>query len=210
MDNQQNETQNTWNKVAQVYADKFLSLGIYTDSYERFFKGLASDASVLDVGCGPGVIAYFLSKNYPKMTYQGLDYAENMIELAQKHFPQYEFFVKDARQLAEFPGEFNALCAGFCLPYLSIQEVPEFLKECHFKLSEKGRFYLSFVPGEQNSTREVTGSTGDSMKFTSFEKEWLIEELQLSGFKLLDECLIDFERPTGIEEHCAFILEKIG
>lgn len=203
-----NETQKTWNKVAQVYADKFLSLGIYTESYKRFFEKVPKDAAVLDLGCGPGVIAYYLSQYFPKMTYQGLDYSENMIELAQHHFPQYEFFVKDIRKLSEFPGEFSVITAGFCIPYLTADEVPEFLSECHYKLVQNGRFYLSFVPSEENDSREVVGSTGDKMVFNSFDKDWLLEELKLVGFKFLDECLINFQRESGVEEHVALMLEK--
>ncbi len=55
------ETFQTLNKVAKIYQDKFMNLGLYNDSYDNFLDLITkANASVLEIGCGPGNITKYL------------------------------------------------------------------------------------------------------------------------------------------------------
>ena len=60
-----NETKNTWNKLANLYQERFMDLNIYNESYDLFIeKLLTKNSNILEIGCGPGNISkYLLSKN---------------------------------------------------------------------------------------------------------------------------------------------------
>jgi 2-polyprenyl-3-methyl-5-hydroxy-6-metoxy-1,4-benzoquinol methylase len=64
--NKYQETFETWNKVAQLYQEKFMNLTLYDASYDTFCKMIGnSNAKILDAGCGPGMISKYLLSKYP-------------------------------------------------------------------------------------------------------------------------------------------------
>ena len=56
---------------------------------------------VLEIGCGSGYGAYLLNKLQPK-NYIGLDVMSEQVELARKHYPQFQFLIQDAEDLSQF------------------------------------------------------------------------------------------------------------
>jgi tRNA G46 methylase TrmB len=60
MDNYK-ETSQTWNKFADLYADKFMDLPIYNETYDYFSTLLENKApTILEIGCGPGNIPNYI------------------------------------------------------------------------------------------------------------------------------------------------------
>lgn len=66
-------------------------------SYDRFdfliremSDSLKSASNCLDIGCAKGELIYILKEKYPKITYVGLEYSKELIDIAQK-----ESFLKD-------------------------------------------------------------------------------------------------------------------
>ena len=66
--------------------------------YERVLAGVPEGASVLDVGCGPGVFAAFATKR--GLTVTGIDADRSAIAAARREVPEATFEVGDAHQLA--------------------------------------------------------------------------------------------------------------
>ena len=96
------ETFDTWNKVAQLYEDKFMYLTIYNDSYDFVCKHLQqSNSKLLEVGCGPGNITKYLLTQRPDFDILGIDIAPNMIQLAEQNNPTATFKVLDALKINE-------------------------------------------------------------------------------------------------------------
>lgn len=57
------ETFETWNKVASLYEENFMNLEVYNESYDLFCNTVHTpNASILEIGCGPGNITKYLSK----------------------------------------------------------------------------------------------------------------------------------------------------
>lgn len=82
------ETFQTWNKVAQIYQNKFMNLDLYNDSYDNFLELVGEiNATISEIGCGPGNITKYLLTKRTDLKIMGIDISENMIELArQNHF----------------------------------------------------------------------------------------------------------------------------
>lgn len=162
--NRYSETRNTWNKVAQAYQEKFLSLELYNETYDTFCRLIDKDnPSILDLGCGPGNITKYLLSKRSDFNILGIDYASNMIELAKINIPEARFEVMDIRKIDRLRNEFDGIICGFCLPYLSYSEVEDLIKNCSRILSDAGIIYLSFVEGDPNQSGYQTGKTGDRM-----------------------------------------------
>ncbi len=180
------ETFRSWNKVAQLYQDKFMDLTLYNESYDLLLAALTKqDASVLELGCGPGNISrYLLSKN-PALLIKGIDIAENMIRLAQKNNPLAHFEVMDIRHIDQLTTSFDAIVAGFCIPYCSEQDVRKLMANGRSLLRVGGLFYLSFVEGDYQDSGFIAGSTGDRSYFYYYKQDVIEQYLAAAGFTLL-------------------------
>lgn len=208
--NPDQETAQTWNKLAARYEELFMPLALYNESYDWLLAHLPkSDASVLEVGCGPGNISFYLLRQRPQLSLYGIDYAPAMIELAQKNNPTATFEVMDCRQVAQLHQKFDAVVCGFCLPYLSPAEGLQFVKDCAQLLNPGGLLYLSFVPGDPNQSGWLTGSSGHRAYFYYYTVDEIVEWLSTCGFALLNQQTVEYRRSeTVAEEHCILFSRK--
>ena len=75
------ETFNTWNKIALLYQDKFMDLDLYNESYDSFCELIPKQqASILEIGCGPGNITQYILTKRPDFIIEGIDVAPNMVK----------------------------------------------------------------------------------------------------------------------------------
>lgn len=207
----QKETFETWNKVAQLYQDKFMDLTIYNGSYD-LFSGLITkkNAPILDVGCGPGNISKYLLSNRPDLLIYGIDMAPKMIELAEKNIPQARFKVMDSRKIHEINQHFDGIICGFCLPYLSYTESSLMINDCFKLLNPEGIFYLSFVEGDPENSGFKTASTGDRTYFYYYTTKFLTDELLNAGFETISTTKITYEKSNNENElHTVIICKRM-
>ncbi len=164
--NPHQETITTWNKVAQLYQEKFMDLEMYNESYVLFCAAIEkSKASVLEIGCGPGNITKQLLSIRNDFSIHGIDFSSNMIELAQKNNPTVQFEVMDARNILKLNITFDGIIAGFCLPYLSEEESLKLIADASTLLNNNGILYISFVEGDPTRSGFHASSTGDRTYF---------------------------------------------
>lgn len=156
--NPNQETFETWNKVAQQYQDKFMGMDLYNDSYELFTNSIPkSNSKLLEIGCGPGNISRYLLSKRPDYEIFGIDIAPKMIELAKQNNPTANFEVMDTREIKNLTTKYDGIINGFCLPYLSTKESEEFISNSYDLLNEQGVLYVSFVEGNpENSGFKVS------------------------------------------------------
>ena len=156
------ETFETWNSIASLYEQKFMYLDIYNDTYDSFCKELtASNATILEIGCGPGNITKYLHSKRPDFIIDAIDVAPSMIELAQKNNPNANFKVMDCRQIHEISKKYEGIICGFCLPYLSDGDCLKLISDSYRLLTQNGILYLSFVEGDSAKSGFQVGSGGD-------------------------------------------------
>lgn len=207
----QKETLQTWNKIATLYEDKFMHLALYNDTYDELLESLPkTQASVLDIGCGPGNITQYLLRKRKDLKMLGIDMSENMIELARKNNPTAEFIVMDGRHISQIDKKFDAIVCGFCVPYLSERDCQKLIADCYDLLNESGVLYLSFVYGPYENSGFLTGSTGDSTFFYYHTTENMMKMLTTQQWHTDRVISKNYVKTDGTNEtHVIIISRKI-
>lgn len=155
------ETFETWNKIAELYQNKFMDMELYNDTYNFICNSITKPkARLLEIGCGPGNITKYLLAKKRDFKILGIDMAPNMVALAQKNNPTANFKVMDIRQLYKMDEKFDGIIGGFCLPYLSTKECNDLLCNAFHLLNESGLIYVSFVDGDPSKSDFKEGSAG--------------------------------------------------
>lgn len=198
----------TWNKLADIYAEKFIPMTHYDETYVEFCKLLPENPQILELGCGPGVITPKLLEYRPDSSILATDISPNMILKAQSLLPSIQFQVMDARDIHQISMKFDGIVAGFCIPFFSHEETTLFFEHAFERLNSNGVLYVSYVPGTRDQAGFKTGSSGDQTYFNYYENEWIESVLLKFGFKNTQTFSIAFERPTGEEIHRVLIVNK--
>ncbi len=183
MDAQQKSIK-TWDKIAKLYQDTFMSLDLYNDTYD-VFSGLINkpNAKILEIGCGPGNITKYLLNKNPQYQIKAIDVSPIMVELAKNNNPAAECMVMDCRNIGSLHETFDAIICGFSIPYLSKSDCLKLISDSRKLLYPSGILYLSFVEGAYENSGYQTGSTGDKLYFYYHDLETISHSLDLNSFK---------------------------
>jgi 2-polyprenyl-3-methyl-5-hydroxy-6-metoxy-1,4-benzoquinol methylase len=204
------ETFETWNKIANLYEDKFMNLNLYDETYDFFCNILKQEQiNIFEIGCGPGNITkYLLSKN-SDLKIKGIDIAPKMVELAKLNNPSASFEIMDTRKLDEINEKFDAIMCGFCLPYLSEEDASKLIYDAKTLLTTKGILYISFIEGKPSQSGFISGSTGDR---TYFYYHLLIDvenQLLKNHFEIIKAFEVKYPKADDVEIHTIIIAQKI-
>lgn len=204
------ETFETWNKVAQLYQEKFMDLDLYDDTYDAFCDHLQiQNPAILEIGCGPGNITRYLLNTRPDLRMEAIDISPNMISIAKANNPTADFKVMDCREIDKLQRKFDGIVCGFCLPYLSASDSSKMLKDCATLLNSNGTLYISFVEGNCQDSGFKAGSTGDRTYFYFHTLSWLTNELKNNNFKITKLFNKHYNNTSGTPEmHTILIASK--
>lgn len=203
------ETFAAWNKVAQLYQEKFMDLTLYNATYDLLCENLPeSQPQLLEVGCGPGNITKYLLNKRPDFKILGTDIAPNMISMAAANNPTAEFTVLDARNLNTLNRSFHAIISGFCIPYLSPADTQQFLQNCADKLNNNGLLYLSFVEGDPAKSGYMHNSTGDAVFFYYHTLGQLKTYIKTSRFSEPLVMYVEYTKADTVEIHSVLLARK--
>lgn len=207
---QYKETFNTWNKIAELYQDKFMKLDLYNNTYDFFCDAITKqNAKLLEIGCGPGNITKYLLKKNSHFDILGIDIAPNMIELAKKNNPAANFVVMDTREINTLNNKFDGIIAGFCLPYLSQTECQDLILNSYELLNDNGIIYLSFVEGNDEESGFKVGNAG-RVYFYYHNINALKERLIKTKFQEIETFKVSYKKSeTESEMHTILIAKKI-
>lgn len=76
-------------------------------------------SNLLDIGCGVGAMSELCSKRLPHVSYTGVDYSQEAIDIAQEHWPSHTWHVKDYNQITpDFVKGYDTIHAGAFLDVL--------------------------------------------------------------------------------------------
>lgn len=193
-------TIDTYNKCAEVYQNKAMSMDLYHSSYDRFCDRVKkNNPFLLEVACGPGNMTRYLLEKRPDFKIKGIDLAENMVSLARINVPEAEFMVMDCRDISSLTEKYDALVAGFCMPYLSKEECESFISDIASLLNTGGEIYLSTMEGEDTRAGfETTSFSGDDLIFLYYhQRDHLITTLEKNGFTGIELITEDYPEPDG-------------
>jgi len=184
-----NNIASVFSKFAKVYENKFMDYNVFHDTYDRFLKLLpANEASVLDIGCGPGNITKYLLQKRQELDVLGIDISEEMLQLAKNNNPTANFQLLDCKEVNDLNSSFDGLISGFCLPYLSKEEVRSFIKNTHKLLNDNGILYISTMEGPYESSKFLGSSSGGSERIYTYyyTEEYLKSVLLKNGYTILE------------------------
>ena len=179
-------TVNTFDRLAETYARKYLALNSYDDYYRQFCSLIAKQGgSVLDVACGPGNVSAFLVRERPDLQVLGIDLAPNMVRLAQTHVPSASFLVHDCRRLSDLGRVFDGIAYAFGLNYLNQEDAEQFFESLTKVLAPNGVLYLSAMSGPREQSGLQTSGNGDQI-YVHYRPKAEIEQLVKStGLELI-------------------------
>ncbi|MBK9337663.1 MAG: class I SAM-dependent methyltransferase [Lewinellaceae bacterium] len=184
----ENETIQAWDSVAELYQTNFMDLDLYNDTYDAFCRRIEKPgAKILELGCGPGNITRYLLRKRPDFDILATDAAPNMVKLARENNPAARCEVLDCREMDRLDGPFDGIVCGFCLPYLSKEEVTKLLHDCSNLLNDDGTLYFSAIEGDYNRSGYETSSDRKTTMYVYYHQEdYLLEGLQANGFAHID------------------------
>lgn len=205
------ETHQSWNAVAQAYQDTFMMLDIYNQTYDYILDALRMEhPRLLELGCGPGNIARYMLGKRSDISLTGIDIAPAMVELARANNPGAEFEVRDIRQIGTLTGMYDAIIAGFCVPYLSGEDCAMLIHNSAKLLNTNGLMYISFVEGMPENSGFQTSSRGERMFFYYHTLPQLEHQLTAAGFELHRVFRVEYPRSeTMSETHTVIIAGKM-
>lgn len=140
-----------WEEQGKMYGDSHMvSWGdhhMINLEIETISKHINYSNSVLDVGCANGFSTIRQSDRHPSCEFTGIDYAENLIEIAQKSalgIDSLKFKVGDARNIPFYDETFDVVYTTRVLINLpSWEEQKTAIKECIRVCKSGGKIILS-------------------------------------------------------------------
>ena len=68
--------------------------------------------TVLDIGCGSGVMSEVFRRELPDVEYTGVDYCKEAIDIAKNTWPTQNFYVKDVMEMTSEDFNYDLVFAG--------------------------------------------------------------------------------------------------
>ncbi len=153
------EIRNMFDKISQKYdfMNNIISLGLNEFVKTQAIKALniKPNSKVLDLCCGSGDLGKIIKKLQPSCDVIGVDFSQNMIELARKKNPNITYRQMDVTSLAFEKNSFDYIVMGFGLR--NIQQKNKALEEIYRTLKSEGQFlHLDF--GKHNIYSKIYDS----------------------------------------------------
>lgn len=187
-----------FNKLADLYQEKFMNVSIYGNSFEFFCDAIEKrNADILELACGPGNITKYLMEKRADFNILGTDLSLNMVNLARSNNPTVTFKVMDSRALDTLEQSFNGIMCGFLLPYLSKKETFTLIHDVAELLCPDGIFYLSTMEDDYEKSGLKKGSTGDELFMYYHQANYLIEVLTENQLEPIKLERIETKNPDG-------------
>ena len=104
--------------------------------------------SILEVGCGDGMILASIIEKRPDLKITGLDISSNQINKAKILLPDIEFYVGNFLE-TEINNEFNAIFSFSTFQYIKKEDVNIFNKKCLDLVVPSGKVHHLSIPNRQ-------------------------------------------------------------
>lgn len=174
-----------FDKYADLYAEKYMDVGLYADCLDFFCAELPAAASVLELACGPGNLTKYILDKRPDLRLLATDLSPNMLELAQKYNPTAEVMPLDCRDFVGLNRSFHGIVCGFAMPYLSREAAIQLIVDAGTCLPTGGCLYLSTMEDDYNKSGIETSSQGDKLYMYYHEAGYLTATLTEQRFEIL-------------------------
>ena len=166
---------------------------------EKFISLLPPKAKILDVGCGSGRDAKIFTEK--GLSVVGVDFSQNLIDIASAHAPKAEFHVMDIESINFPSASFDGIWSLCSLLHFPKKVLPNIIKNIHSLLKEDGYFYMALKKG-RGEVLEKDTRYGDFEKFWAFyEEDELRQIFESAQFNILELCSV--EKTSAYQTHDA-------
>lgn len=200
-----------FNKYASSYQEQYMSVDLYEASLNEFCKNIPKkNATILDVGCGPGNVTQYLLKQRSDFNILGIDFAPNMISLAKKNNPTASFKVMDAKSISDLNKKYQGIVCAFLLPYLSKENTIKLIEVMTQLLNKDGVLYISTMEDiNSNSKLQSTSQNKDDQLFINYhEIGYITEAIKENGLTIVFSTLQEFPQKQGKKTTDLIIVAK--
>jgi SAM-dependent methyltransferase len=187
MEQTQSGLQNSYDRVAEEYAEQFRDEMDKKPFDRKMLDWLAEKVNrlgvICDMGCGPGQIARYLHSRAVKAC--GIDLSPEMVKQAQRLNPDIPFQQGNMLALADVKdNSYGGIAAFYSIIHIPRSSVVVALQELKRVLCPKGVLLLAFHIGEEVIHRDEWWGKEVSLDFIFFETEEMKRYLETAGFKL--------------------------
>ena len=188
MENKPDDVQGSYDQVADEYAHKFLDefdhKPLDRELLDRFAREVSGKGLAVDLGCGPGQVARYLTAR--GVDCMGIDLSPQMVEQARRANPTITFQQGDMRRLDLPDGALAGIAAFYSIIHIPRDQVPDVLVELHRVLKPDGLLLMSFHAGDE--TRHIDEFFGKqvSLDFRFFQRAEMDKQLRAAGFSVED------------------------
>lgn len=163
-------------------------------------EGRFQPNSILDIGCGPGNSTAALKAAFPGAKLLGLDSSRQMIEKAQKSYPDIAFRLGDARELTE---SYDLLFSNACLQWIPRHD--RLLPYLMGKLKEGGMLGVQMPMNQEEPLFRIIGEVAASgcwgLDLQNLETNETLQPEQYLYCDILSGCAGDFQIWESVYYH---------
>lgn len=199
---QRGGTQTSYDRVAGEYVrliyGELSHKPLDRELLDRFAGRVRDLGQVLEIGCGPGHVARYLSERGVQIT--GLDLSPGMVEQARRLNPAIDFVQGDMRSLPAADGALAGIVAFYSIIHIPRAEVTAVLRELRRALRPGGLLFMAFHIGKDTTHLDELWGHEVDVDFVFFEPEEMSGHLSQAGFTLgeaiVREPYPDVEHPS--------------
>ena len=171
---------------------------------EQAIDGLSGQSWVLDLGCGGGKPAAWLSK---RCRVVGVDIARGQLELARRNVPDAAFVLADMCSLAFRPGSLDAIVALYSIIHVPKEEHAPLFARLHEFLRPGGRLLAVIGAQAWEGLEDDWLGLGAEMFWSHFDAETGLALLEQAGFRIVTSS-IEPDTLIGEGAHLYVLAEK--
>ncbi|MCD7889454.1 MAG: methyltransferase domain-containing protein [Oscillospiraceae bacterium] len=179
--------------------------------------------TVLDIGCGPGNSTTVLKAVFPDARIFGIDTSQDMIDKAKRAYPDIDFDLGDAREIAD---KYDLLFSNACLQWIPNHK--ELIPYLMSKLNDGGALAVQIPMNGEEQLFRIIKDVVSEFKLNSVSRQWTLNPDEyyeiLSGcsdnFKIWEtvyyhdlpnhEALLEWVKGTHIRPYLALLSEDDG
>ncbi len=171
---------------------------------ERLTGRLADGVWVLDLGCGPGEQAAWLSA---RLRVAALDISRAQLALARSEAPDAALVLADMCSLPFRPGSFAAIAAIYSIIHVPREEHEPLLRRLYELVLPGGRLLAVLGANAWEGTETNWLDLGAAMFWSHFDAPAGLEMLERAGFRI-EDAKVEADELTGSGAQLFVLAEK--